>query len=497
VTADSLEEVLEVAGNFKEKLKIYMISKKVYILFITLFTINSISAQSSDDILNLLIHKGVIKQADADSIKADFVSKHPEKPKDKTLTIDLQLRNRFEMRDGYASIPSENSVASVFVNQRTRLTLNYQHNNLFNSVVSFQDVRVWGMHDPKGLDGTLQLFEGYVEPFITPAFSVRIGRQRIMFDNQRLFAENDWRVNGNAHDAINFRFYKNNLNIELVGAFNQTSERVFGTDFTPSEPSISPGSGTSSTTWTNYKALGVNYIKYDFSKSVTATSIIASDGYQDAINKEKIFWRFTYGGRLEFKKDKWYATASGYIQSGRDAIGKTINAWYIQPELKYSKADNFNIRIGAEVLSGDSTIGEKDHSFVPLYGLAHRFNGFMDFFTKFPSDLNNAGLVNPYLIITITISPNLEIGSYSHMFFTQRQFVTANGDKLTKYMGYEHDLLISYKPNSELIIDGGLCFALPTETMTAIKKSGEAARVPTWFYLQFRFTPRLLKSVFN
>lgn len=475
-----------------------MNSKKLLLLLVSLFTVSLASAQSSDDILNLLIQKGVVKQADADSIRADFAIKQQEKPKDKTLTIDLQLRNRLEVRNGYASIPVENSAASVFVNQRSRISFNYQHNGLFNSVVSFQDVRVWGMHDPRGLDGTLQLFEGYVEPLITPSFSIRIGRQRIVYDNQRLFAENDWRVNASAHDAINFRYYKDKLNVELVAAFNQTNERIFGTDFTPAEPSITPGSGTPSASWTNYKALGVNYIKYDISPSFTATTIVASDAYEDTVNKEKMFWRFTYGGRLEYKKDNWYATASGYLQSGRNANGKTIEAWYIQPEIKYTQPDNFNIRLGAEILSGDDgTVGEKDHNFVPLYGVAHRFNGFMDLFTKFPNDVNNAGLVNPYLFLTKNINAKLEIGSYSHMFFTQRQFITSSGDKLTKYMGYEHDLLLTYKPNNYFNIEGGFCFALPTETMTAIKKSGEAARVPTWFYIQCKFSPRLLKSVFN
>ncbi|MFM2214162.1 MAG: hypothetical protein RL427_1425 [Bacteroidota bacterium] len=475
-----------------------MQSKKLLFILISFFTLSLAQAQSSDDILNLLIQKGVVKQADADSVRADYAIKQQDKPKDKTLTIDLQLKNRLEARNGYASLPTETSVASAFVNQRTRLTFNYQHNNMFNSVVSLQDVRVWGMHDPRGLDGTIQLFEGYVEPLLTPSFSIRIGRQRLVYDNQRLFAENDWRVNANAHDAVNFRYNKNKLNVELAAAFNQTSERVFGTDFTPAEPSTSPASSTPAATWATYKALGVNYIKYDISPSVTATSIVAGDGYQDATIKEKIYWRFTYGGRLEYKNEHWYATASGYLQSGRNSGGKTLDAWYLQPELRYTQADNFVIRLGAEVFSGDDgTVGEVDHNFVPLYGVAHRFNGFMDLFTKFPGDLNNAGLVNPYLFITKTVSPKLEVGSYHHLYFTQQRFVDAAGEKLTKYMGYEHDLLLTYKPNAVFNIEAGLCFALPTETMIAIKKSGEPGRVPTWFYLQCRFSPRLFKSVFN
>jgi len=474
-----------------------MNTTKLLLLLITLFSISRTSAQSSDDVLNLLIQKGLVKQNDADSIRADYAIKQQEKPKDKTLSVDLQIRNRFEYRNGYAGLPDQNTVPAAFVNQRSRLNFNYQQGNSFNAVFSIQDARVWGSHDPRGLNGTIQLFEGYIEPFLSPNFSIRIGRQRIMFDNQRLFAENDWRINAGAHDAINFRFYNDKLSTELIGAFNQTAERTFGTEFTPAELSITPASTTPGA-WTSYKALAVNYIKYEFTPSTTATTIITADGYQDAISKEKINWRFTYGGRLEYKKDRWYATASGYSQTGRNNVGKTIQAWYIQPELKYTIPENISFRLGAEILSGDNgKVGLIDHNFVPLYGVAHRFNGAMDLFTKFPSDLNNAGLVNPYLFISKSINSKLEISSNNHLFYTQRAFINEAKVELNKFMGYEHDLLVSYKPNSYALIEGGLAFALPTDTMIAIKKSGDANKVATWAYVQVKFTPRLFKNTFN
>ncbi len=474
-----------------------MKTKKLLLTLIAILTYSISNAQSSDDVFNLLIQKGLVKQTEADSIRAEYAIKQQEKPKDKTLIVDLQIKNRFEYRNGYGGLPDQNTVPAAFVNQRSRINFNYQHGNALNAVISLQDARVWGSHDPRGLGGTIQLFEGYVEPYLSPNFSIRIGRQRIMYDNQRLFAENEWRINAGAHDAINFRYSKDKLSTELVGAFNQTGERTFGTDFTPAELSITPGS-TTPATWTNYKALVVNYLKYDFTPNTTATTIITADGYQNAVSREKTYWRFTYGGRFEYKKDRWYATASGYVQTGRNNIGKTQDAWYIQPELKYTIPENLSIRLGAEVLSGDNgKVGLVDHNFVPLYGVAHRFNGFMDLFTKFPSDLNNAGLVNPYIFISKNINSKLEISSNNHLFYTQKAFVNATKEELNKYMGYEHDLLVTYKPNSYTNIEGGFSIALPTDTMTAIKKSGDASKIATWAYIQVKFTPRLFKNTFN
>jgi len=62
--------------------------KTINILYIiiTFFTISIASAQTSDDVLNLLIQKGLVKQNDADSIRADYALKQQEaKEKQKTL----------------------------------------------------------------------------------------------------------------------------------------------------------------------------------------------------------------------------------------------------------------------------------------------------------------------------------------------------------------------------------------------------------------------------
>lgn len=470
--------------------------KNVAFIFIGLFIVQISSAQSNDDLLRILINKGYVNQKEVDSLRALAIPKKKKEENSKSFSLDLHIKNRLEYRDGYGNIPEINSVPAVFVNQRSRLNFVYEDSKKLNALFSIQDARIWGSKDPRGLNGTIQLFEGYIEPYLTQNFSIRIGRQRILYDNQRLFAENDWRVNAAAHDAINFRYHSTKFSTELVAAFNQTSERFSGTEFTPIDLSTTPASNIPAA-WTNYKALAVHYSKYNFNKNTTATTIIASDAYQDAIITELNHWRFTYGGRLEYAANYWYATASSYFQSGRNSYGKTIKAWYIQPEIKYSIPNKFSFRLGAEIFSGDNgTVGSTDHSFVPLYGVAHRFNGSLDLFTKFPNDLNYAGLINPYFSITKSIGNKIEISGNNHLFFTQRGFISSTNTTLTKFMGYEHDLLVSYKPNPYTAIEGGFSIALPTNTLTAIKKSGDANQVATWAYIQVKFTPTIFKTSF-
>jgi phosphate-selective porin OprO/OprP len=70
-----------------------MTTKKILLLVITIFTIGIAKAQSSDDILNLLIQKGLVKQNDADSIRADYAFKQQEVKEKQKLFNVLSTRN--------------------------------------------------------------------------------------------------------------------------------------------------------------------------------------------------------------------------------------------------------------------------------------------------------------------------------------------------------------------------------------------------------------------
>lgn len=478
----------------------------IYIIIAYIFITVTSVAQTNDDILNLLIQKGAISQKDADSLRAETAIKEQETPKDKSFTIAAELRTRTEYRNGYRNLipASDTAVPAFFTTQRTRLSFTYEQKNKFILHTSIQDVRVWGQADPRSNNASLQVFEAYGEVFLpNPKFSIKLGRQKVALDNQRLFAENDWRVNAAAHDAVNLRYTADKLSSELIFAFNQTSsnngqinqpngEPIFGTTYNPG--------------FTTYKALGVHYLKYKIGNLFTLTTINTADGYQKPKSREGIYFRYTDGGRLEFEKGKWYATTSGYFQSGKNTAGKNINAWYAQPEVKYNNPDNFSVRLGAEVFSGDN--GEKpdasDHNFVALYGVAHRFNGNMDFFTNFPGDFNNAGLLNPYLFFTKNIGKKIQFRSDFHWFYSENTFVNkvkygtqTIPETIPNYLGFENDLGIVYTPKPYIKMDLGFSYAIVEQSMAIIKKGGNSDYTPTWAYLSVTFKPQLFKTAFK
>jgi Alginate export len=467
---------------------------KTLLLGLSIFLIpNFAFAQTPDELLNLMISKGLVSQIEVDSLRAEAAIKLQENPKDKTFSIDLEYRPRSEFREGYGQLQNDTVVPAFFTNQRTRLTFGYEIANKFNFQFSLQDIREYGRDDPRTTAGTVQVFEAYLEPQLSKNFSIRIGRQRIMYDNQRLFAQNDWRQNANSHDGINFRWNSTDFTTELAAAWNQTTEGFSNTGFFPVDQT-----GKSIV---NYKLLTVNYLKWKLNKNFTLTSINCADGYQDAKNAETLHIRYTNGGRLDFEKNALYATFSGYIQHGRSAANKVLHAYYIQPEIKYVLKVNTTFRLGMEYMSGQDAnrVTNDDNSFVPLYGVAHRFNGYMDLYTRFPNDLNNAGLVNPYLFAIQNISKKTSVGFYFHQFYSQNNFLDKDKKAIDKYLGFEQDILFNFKPNAYTNLEVGYSYYLPTESTVLIKKAkaGSEKEWQQWAYVMATFKPQLFKAKFN
>lgn len=425
----------------------------------------------------------------SDSLRLAFAKidslKKPTAPQVSTLVIGSEFRTRTELRHGYRQLPFNDTLASFFTIQRMRLNIDYKSKKL-DLYASLQDSRTWGAIDPRNPTVPISFFEAYAEPKLSDKVSFRIGRQRILYDNQRLFAENDWRNPANAHDAFRF-IYNNKVNLvtEFVSAFNQTAENVYTTKFTPSG-------------FTNYKTLNVHYLNYKMSNNWSLITLNTMDGYQSSQGStgyKTTFMRFTSGGHLEYASYKFTALLHAYYQYGKDSSGKKLSAYFLNPELKYTNKA-ITVRLGAEVMSGQDATkpSSKDKNFVALYGVAHRFNGNLDFFTSFPGDLNNAGLVNPYLFLWYQ-KGKVYLRVENHLFYSQSNFVK-NDAVIKKYLGFENDWRINYKFSNVAELEAGACWAAVTQSMVAIKKSGDATTTPWWTYVSFKFTPQLGKFTF-
>ena len=390
----------------------------------------------------------------------------------KQIKVDLEFRPRTEFRYGYHQLRNDTSSPAFFTSNRSRINLSYtQH--WFKFYTSIQDERVFGQYGQKSTNSSLGVFEAYVDAYFNNHWYIRIGRQAVELDNKRLFSKANWDQYSRAHDGFNLVFKNKKILSETMLFFNQTGTPNFGTDFTP-------------TTFSNYKFLGLNHFKINLSKSLNLLTINAYDGYQSLTNPKVMYMRGTSGGRLTYHNKLFTITMSSYYQYGQLQSGNKISAFYFQPEVKVQLL-KFSSKIGMEYLTGDDPkFSSTSNSFVPLYGVAHSFMGHMDYFTKFPRDVNSGGLITPYLLLQYDLNKKLSLKADAHIFMLQSTILDKGLNSINPYLGFENDLSIRLKINEYTTLDYEIAYILPNKSMETLK-GGDKELLPVWSYLMITF----------
>ena len=129
------------------------------------------------------------------------------------LTATGQFRPRTEFRDGYSTLQAKDMEAAVFTSQRTRLNVGFTGYR-FKFFVAVQDVRVWGQ-DASTINRVttaenngIQLHEAWGEIMLVDTtstiqnLSLKIGRQEISYDDQKVIGGLDWLQQARYHDAV-------------------------------------------------------------------------------------------------------------------------------------------------------------------------------------------------------------------------------------------------------------------------------------------------------
>lgn len=198
---------------------------KVEVSILSLAFMTNLNAQTPVDPTSILIQKGIITQRKIDSLTVTSAFNDKVTTQNKSFVVGLEFRPRVEYRDGYKQLPNDTSQAAYFGTQRSRLNFTYIQPH-FKFHTSIQDIRVWGQYGLNSTTGSLNVFEAYVEANLTDGFLVKLGRQAVELDNKRIFSIANWSQASKAHDGINLIYKNSKITSELMGYFNQTSEKV-------------------------------------------------------------------------------------------------------------------------------------------------------------------------------------------------------------------------------------------------------------------------------
>lgn len=391
-------------------------------------------------------------------------------------TVDAELRPRFEYRHGYKTLFPDHADPAAFVSQRTRLNFGFKNEKL-KIYISPQDVRVWG--DVPQLNAADQngfsLHQAWADVVLFPNFSLKIGRQEMVYDDQRFLGNVGWAQQGRSHDAALLKYEPSFMKLHLGAAYNQDGEALTGTILTTN----------------TYKTLQYLWLHKDWEK-ISASLLLLNNGLQyiDDTDESNNDIRFSQTAGIHFKAKlkPITLTSNVYYQFGKDLGNNDLNAYLFSLEAKYSATDNLNLGLGGEWQSGNdygAPANGKNKAFNPLYGTNHKFNGFMDYFYV-GNHLNNVGLADLYGNVKFMFNKKSNIGLALHQFFATAKIA----NNISKDLGFEADLVTSHKLNQFVEVQAGYSQFFPTIGTETIKNNFDG-NTNSWAWLMVTIDPVL------
>lgn len=391
-------------------------------------------------------------------------------------TVDAQLRPRFEFRHGYKTLYPDNTDPAAFVSQRTRLNFGYKTEKL-QIYLSPQDVRVWG--DVPQLNTAdnngLSIHQAWAEILLMPKFFLKVGRQEIVYDDQRLFGNVDWAQQGRSHDAAVLKYEPGFMKLHLGAAYNQDTEALTGNALTGN----------------TYKSLQYAWLHKDWN-DLRASLLLLNNGlqYLDETDSSKNDTRYsqTAGLHLGARVDNFNLSSNLYYQFGKDVSNNILNAYLISLEAIYSATNNLKISLGGELQSGNENgapANGKNEAFNPHYGTNHKFNGYMDYFYV-GNHLNNVGLVDIYGSLKYSINPKANVNAIFHQFFSAAPV----SDDISNNLGFELDLVTSLKLNEFAVVQAGYSQFFASDTTENLKNNFDG-NTNNWAWVMLNIDPIL------
>lgn len=484
------------------------------------------------------------------------------------LSLTGQLRIRTELRNGYGTLETIGNQPAFLTSQRARLNFNYRSSRLIFQA-SVQDVRVWGADAStiNNADGTrLSVHEAWGELVLANAhdssfgrspveyFGIRVGRQELVYDDQRLLGNLDWLQQARRHDAIVFKLLNKGWQVDLGAAFNQNTDafNYNGTNYTPANvpayikdskgnlapvpagyiplvnaaglsartgsPSLVAAPGTNGANQ-DYKAMQFLYAAKQWNQTRLAAllfvdefgkykpdsvkNIAGSDTgwvYGRHFNQAGVNTRATGGLLLTTPLDAhkyWRLQAGAYYQFGHDRDGLTLAGYTTTLALTY-QPHLVSGTVGWDYVSGNNAFSTSttNHRFDPLYGTPHKFWGYMDYFYAGTGSATG-GLNNPFAKAKFVSRNNrLSVELSYHYFGLAADQKDTKGKAVSKYLGSEVDLISTYGLNKFTTLELGTCALWATHSMEYAKGiTPNTARLnASWAYLQINIRPDFLQK---
>lgn len=405
--------------------------------------------------------------------------------KDESLKLTVQIRPRAEYRNGLFTPILKNQTAAGFISQRSRLGLHYAKSKKVSVGLELQMLGTWG-NDPQvqGNSSNINLFQAWVQFQLIPNLDLKLGRQVLSYDDERILGELDWNNAGRKHDAALLRFKKEKFSADFAAAYNQNSERVNGDFFneTNSQP---------------YKTMELLWLNYQPVKPLSVSLLAINIARQNSLDSQMSYLQ-TMGFNAGFKQKKLSLNLSSYYQTGQNRTPNSINtqAWMASAYANYDFSNKFSIGLGSDYLSGQDmgSLPNKNTVFVPLYGTQHKFYGNMDYFYA-GSAHQNVGLWDSYFSTRYKPLKYLSTQFTWHHFQAASKVLNYSAQAANPQLGDEIDLSLQCQFEKGIKLSGGYSQFFASESIKYVKnipKTSALNAVQNWVWLSLNFNPEIL-----
>jgi hypothetical protein len=416
-----------------------------------------------------------------------LMAQQPAENKEEQLKLTLQVRPRTEVRNGLFTPILTSQKPAVFISQRNRIGLNYSKGNKLSAGLQLQVINVWG-NDPQiqQTANNVSLYEAWVQIYLQRYLQLKVGRQVLSYDDERIFGALDWNNAGRKHDAALFHYIKGKFKADIAAAYNQNNERMTGNFFNDSlsQP---------------YKSMEFAWLHYQMTDAVSFSALVMNLNKQNRTDSLLSHLQ-TIGANAFLKNEKISATASFYYQTGRADLktntSQKTSAWMASLYGNYSISKKIIAGIGSDYVSGK----DMDNStttvtnFNPLYGTHHKFYGHMDYFYV-SSPHNNTGLWDSYLSASYKPSLKTIYQLAFHHFVAPGKVVAYAGAKASQLLGDEVDFSVNHMLQNGIRLTGGFSQMIPTLSMKYVKGISANQNMKSfqyWMWLSINFNPEIL-----
>ena len=381
-------------------------------------------------------------------------------------TVSGELRTRGEYRNGYKSIPTSSTEALTMVGQRTRLNVFYQKEKL-TTYISLQDARIWGEDKWKADNNGIGLFEGWALYRFNKNLAIKVGRQPLIYDDERLFGSGDWLTFAEAHDVARMLLTSDDKTFHFHLGYAINNDGDIETDAFLSEYKLKS---------IQYKNKVYGHLQKSWQNGLSASIVAVRDGFQEELPGQntpdplKVNYRNTFGSYLEYSNSNLLFSGTYYLQRGTSQDKRDIKADFYSGRATYMFSPKNSLTLGYDHYSGtDYSSADaltETGTFSTLYGPGHKYLGYMDYF-GIPEN-HGAGINDLLLTVNVGIGKKGSLEATIHQFNLPNATLK-NGIKVDKNLGQELDLVYALKLDNVVAIKAGFSTFFYTQSMEQLK----------------------------